>query len=96
MSNFPATTPPADFDFMIGDWKVQHRRLNQRLVGCTDWTDFLGISSTRKILQGFGNVEDNVLYLPEGEVNALALRSFDLTTQKWAIWWLDGSLRVSS
>ena len=75
---------------MIGDWTVRHRRLNERLVGCTEWTEFSGTSSTRKILQGFGNVEDNVLHFPEGTVRAAAFRSFDPATEQWSIWWLDG------
>ncbi len=81
---------PTDFDFIIGDWRVRHRRLNERLAGCTDWTEFDGTSSTRKILGGFGNVEDNVLGFPEGDVRAAAFRSFDVETRTWAIWWLDG------
>ena len=84
----PATAPP-DFDFIIGEWQVHHRRLNSRLTGCTDWTEFLGTSSTRKILGGFGNVEDNVLNFPDGEVRAAAFRSFNETSQERAIWWLD-------
>jgi hypothetical protein len=80
----------ADFDFIIGDWRVRHRRLNERLAGCTQWTEFHGKSSTRKILGGFGNVEDNVLGFPDGEVRAAAFRSFDAATSTWAIWWLDG------
>ena len=90
MSNSTPSIPPSDFDFMIGDWHVRHRRLNERLAGCTDWTEFVGTSSTRKILDGFGNVEDNVLNFPEGKVKAAAFRSFDATSRKWAIWWLDG------
>jgi len=84
------TITPHDFDFIIGDWKVRHRRLNDRLVSCTEWTEFTGTSSTRKVLQGMGNLEDNVLDFPDGSVRALALRSFDTSTQTWAIWWLDG------
>ncbi|HEY6641831.1 hypothetical protein [Povalibacter sp.] len=81
---------PTDFDFIIGDWRVLHRRLNSRLTGCTDWTEFEGLSSTRKILGGFGNVEDNILGFPEGEVRAAAVRSFDRSARRWSIWWLDG------
>lgn len=81
---------PSDFDFMIGDWQVRHRRLNSRLTGCTEWTEFDGISSTRKMLNGFGNVEDNLLHFPEADVRAAAFRSFDPATRTWAIWWLDG------
>jgi hypothetical protein len=88
-SKIPAA-PSADFDFIIGDWHVIHRRLNARLSGCTEWTEFAGLNSTRKILGGFGNVEDNLLRFPDGDVRAAAFRSFNAETQQWAIWWLDG------
>lgn len=85
-----AIAPPADFDFMVGDWTVRHRRLDARLCGCNDWTEFAGRSCTRPILGGWGNVEDNVLCFPGGAVRATAFRSFDRQTKQWAIWWLDG------
>lgn len=81
---------PADFDFIIGRWSVLHRRLDVRLAGCTRWTTFAGSSETRKVLQGFGNLEDNLLHFPDGSVRALALRSWDPASGNWAIWWLDG------
>ena len=90
MSTSQPSPPPADFDFIIGDWQVRHRRLNSRLTGCTEWTEFLGTSSTRKILGGFGNVEDNVLLFPQEQVRAAAFRSYDARSQTWSIWWLDG------
>jgi hypothetical protein len=87
-SNTPLS--PVDFDFLIGEWSIHHRRLNARLVGCTDWTEFAGRSTTRKILGGFGNVEDHVLSFPDGQVRAAAIRSFNPQSRTWAIWWLDG------
>ena len=90
MPSSNSNAAPTDFDFIIGDWCVRHRRLNSRLAACTDWTEFSGLSSTRKILGGFGNVEDNVLSFPDAEVRATAFRSFDPQTRTWAIWWLDG------
>lgn len=85
-----APDAPHDFDFILGDWRVRHRRLNARLSGCTEWTAFEGLSSTRATLGGFGNVEDNLLHFPDGDVRAIAMRSFDPATGTWAIWWLDG------
>ena len=88
----PLVTKPSaatDFDFIIGNWEVRHRRLDSRLSGCSEWTEFSGLSSTRKILGGFGNVEDNILHFPEGEVRAAAFRSFNSESRTWAIWWLD-------
>jgi hypothetical protein len=81
---------PTDFDFALGDWRVAHRRLRQRLAGCTDWVAFEGAMSTHAVLGGWGNVEDNLLQLPEGPYRALALRSFDARSRQWSIWWLDG------
>jgi hypothetical protein len=90
MPSFTSPTSSADFDFMLGDWRVHHRRLNARLSGCTEWTEFRGTSCTRTILGGLGNVEDNVLAFPDGAVRAAAFRSFNEQSQEWAIWWLDG------
>lgn len=90
MSPTDASTAPADFDFIIGSWIVHHRRLKERLAGCKEWVEFRGTSNTRPILGGFGNVEDNLLALPEGDYHAAALRSFDAVSGQWSIWWLDG------
>lgn len=84
-----ASAPP-DFDFVMGDWTVEHRRLKERLAQCDEWIEFDGAMSTCKILGGFGNLEDNILRFPDGEVRAVALRSYDPLTKTWAIWWLDG------
>ena len=81
---------PADFDFVIGCWNVAHRRLKERLANCSEWVEFSGTSETRRVLGGSGNIEDNVLELPEGTYRAVALRSFNPAEGAWAIWWLDG------
>lgn len=44
----------------------------------------------RKILGGFGNLEDNLLHFPGSSFRAIALRSYNSETRKWSIWWLDG------
>lgn len=80
----------ADFDFFIGTWRIQHRRLKERLVGCQQWESFEGSSRVQKMLGGNVNVDDNLLHLPDGEYRALTMRSFDVASGKWSIWWLDG------
>ena len=79
-----------DFDFFLGNWRVMHRRLTERLVGCNEWVEFTGTCMTQPILGGFGNIDDNVLELPSGMYRAATLRSFDAKTETWSIWWLDG------
>lgn len=79
-----------DFDFLIGDWRVRHRRLRERLAGCDDWVEFDGACSARSTLGGAGNVDDNLLTMPDGAYRAVSLRAFDTATGLWSIWWLDG------
>ncbi len=83
--------PSTDFDFEIGQWRVAHRRLRERLAGCSDWEEFGGSADMRPILGGNGNVEDNLIHLPSGSIRAIALRSFDPATGSWAIWWLSST-----
>ena len=79
-----------DFDFQQGRWRVAHRRLKDRLMGCTEWEEFEGTCEMRLILGGNGNIEDNLLRISTGSYRALALRSYDPKSATWAIWWLDG------
>jgi hypothetical protein len=79
-----------DFDFLIGKWKVHHRRLNGRLVGSHDWVEFDGTSELWMTMNGHGTVDDNYLALPSGPYRAVGIRGYDPKTQTWAIWWLDG------
>jgi hypothetical protein len=79
-----------DFDFWIGDWKIHHRRLKERLADNHEWIEFDGTSSAKKTMAGWGNMDDNFLDMPEGAYRALTVRAFDARTGQWAIWWLDG------
>ena len=79
-----------DFDFLMGAWKVRHRRLKERLLGCQDWERFDGETRVWPLLDGRGNVDDNLLHLPSGPYRAVSLRAFDEAAQQWSIWWLDG------
>jgi hypothetical protein len=81
---------PTDFDFLIGRWRVAHRRLNARLKGCSEWTRFAGLCVAHKTLGGYGNVDDNWLELPSGAYRALTMRAYDAAKRNWSIWWLDG------
>jgi len=78
-----------DFDFVFGDWTVRHRRLTVRLAGSDAWEEFDGTSSTRPVLGGNGNIEDNFIEFPGDPYRAVALRSYDHEAGTWAIWWLD-------
>src|SRR6188768_3082824 len=90
----PRTVEPGpsvhDFDFYMGTWWVRHRRLKERLAGSDEWEEFEGTSRAWPLLDGAGNVDDNVLELPGGTYRAISLRTYDPWSEKWSIWWLDG------
>lgn len=92
MAAIPRTPAPPGaegFDFFLGDWRVRHRQLQQRLAGSTEWIEFGGVTSTRRILGGWGNLDENILEKPAGAYQAVTMRLFDPKHAQWSIWWID-------
>src|SRR5436190_8660300 len=83
------TTGVNDFDFLVGNWRVHHRRLKERLSGSHDWIEFEGTCAMQKILDGAGNMDENVLDFPGNAYRALTLRTYDSAKRQWSIWWFD-------
>ena len=79
-----------DFDFIAGEWRVHHRVLKDRLAASHDWMVFDGTQKAWLTLNGYGNVDDNVLDKPTGTYRGVTVRSYDPQTGLWSIWWLDG------
>lgn len=77
------------FAFQTGQWRVKHRKLRERLTGCSEWVEFNGTCEAREIMGGAGNIEDNFLEDPAGAYHAAALRRIDPTTGEWTIYWFD-------
>jgi hypothetical protein len=63
-----------DFDFFVGRWSVRHRRLKERLAASAQWEQFGGTSEMHKLMDGQGNIDDNVIELPAGRYRAVSLR----------------------
>jgi hypothetical protein len=76
-----------DFDFLIGTWKVHHRTLKKRLNGSTEWEEFDGDTVDRKILNGLGNMDENLIHSKKGPVHAISLRLFNPVSKEWSIHW---------
>jgi hypothetical protein len=81
---------PQDWDFLVGDWRVRHRRLRQRLAGSDAWDEFDGTLRNWPVLGGHGNVGDNLMRFPSADVRGLGIRAYDPATRQWSSWWLDG------
>ena len=76
-----------DFDFLIGAWKVHHRSLKARLKRSTEWGEFDGEMTSRKILSGLGNLDENILHWSTGSIEAITLRLFNPVSRAWSIYW---------
>ena len=76
-----------DFDFLIGTWKVHHRMLMQRLKASTDWAEFEGETVDRKIMNGLGNMDENIIHMKSSPVHAITLRLFNPASKEWSIHW---------
>ena len=81
--------PNTDFDFLIGNWKCRHRYLVKRLADCHDWIEFDGPFAARKILGGFGNIDEGEINLPGDAYTGVSLRTWDSDKSRWSIYWLD-------
>ena len=91
----PKPAPPPNlsglhaFDFLVGEWRVHHWRLKERLMDNHEWVEFDGTCANFQLMNGYSNVDDNVLSMPSGEYRGVGLRAYDPVSAQWAIWWLD-------
>lgn len=87
-------TPPApgaihDFDFLVGTWTTQQRRLKRRLQGCQDWETFEATSTVQRLPGGMANFDTLVAETWRPGWVGMSLRVFNPTTQLWSIYWID-------
>jgi hypothetical protein len=88
------TSSPDDFDFFVGSWKVHNRKLNKRLAGCDEWTEFEALSECRKILNGFGNTDSFKTNVDGKMFEGMTLRLFNPQTKLWSIYWADSNVVI--
>lgn len=85
------SSSPDDFDFFVGKWRVHNRKLNKRLAGCAEWTEFEARSEFRKILNGFGNTDSFKTDFDGKPFEGMTLRLFNPNTKLWSIYWADSN-----
>lgn len=84
----PAPTgQPGDFDFLSGEWKIKHCRLNNG-----QWDEFDGQATVRSILGGVGSVEE--LRIPSRQFSGMGLRLLDVERKLWADHWVNAKTGV--
>lgn len=90
--NASSTSSNNDFNFLIGKWKMYHRRLNKRLENCKDWTEFESVDSNYSILSGKADMDIySTTQMPgmEGQLfEGATLRLFNPETKLWSLYWV--------
>ncbi|MBT1687768.1 NIPSNAP family protein [Dawidia soli] len=84
-----ATSSADDFDFLIGRWVIQNRKLKARLSNSHEWDTFEATGTLRKVLHGRGNIDDFITAFDGKPFEGMALRIFDPATKLWSIYWSD-------
>ena len=74
-----------DFDFEIGRWKTELRRLKRPLTGSTEWARYSGTTIVTSIWGGKANLVELEVDGPAGRLQALSLRLYNPETREWAL-----------
>lgn len=78
----------SDFDFLTGSWLVRHRRLRERLTGCTDWDVFENTFEARTQLNGLVSIDEGALPQPS-PYRGMTFRTYDVAAGEWRLHWFD-------
>ena len=77
---------PQDFDFEIGRWKTQLKRLSNPLSGQpAQWVEYDGTTLVTKVWDGRANLVELDVKGPAGRIEGLSLRLFNPETRQWSL-----------
>ena len=74
-----------DFDFEIGTWRTELKRLQQPLTGSTSWVEYQGTTVVRKVWDGRANLVELEVDGPAGHIEALSLRLYNPESHQWSL-----------
>src|SRR5437660_3712906 len=76
-----------DFDFNIGHWDVELKRLTNPLSGNSQWTDWKGTGEVAPVWNGRGSIAEFELDGPTGHLQGVGLRLYNPEAKQWTISW---------
>ena len=74
-----------DFDWEIGTWKTQLKRLVRPLTGSTTWVEYEGTTVVRKVWNGRANLVELKASGPAGSFEGLSLRLYNPQSRQWSL-----------
>ena len=90
-ANLPQRDGSHDFDFLIGNWRAQVRRLPDRLNNSNAWIEYDGISNHKKLLDSNANFEEFEVTSADKKlhIKAQTLRLYNPASHQWSIYLVD-------
>ena len=74
-----------DFDWEIGTWKTQLKRLQNPLSGSDTWVEYQGTTVVTKVWDGRANLVELDVTGPSGSIEALSLRLYNPDARQWSL-----------
>jgi hypothetical protein len=93
VSTAAPAAPPATavgqqaFDWEIGTWKTELKRLKHPLSGSQEWVGYSGTSVVKGVLDGRANLVELRVAGPAGRIEGLSLRLFNPQARQWSLNW---------
>jgi hypothetical protein len=87
-----ATSSPQDFDFLLGKWKLKHRKLKSRLSGSNEWEEFETAVEDFTILEGKGNMDVGYATRDGKPWEGRTIRLFNPKTRLWSLHWIASNI----
>jgi hypothetical protein len=84
-STIPQRDGQRDFDFEIGNWKTNLKRLVNPLSGSTRWVEYEGTTVVRRVWDGRANLVELNVSGPAGKIEGLSLRLYNPQTRQWSL-----------
>lgn len=85
-----------DFDFVVGRWRVELRRLRKPLSGSDEWDLYTGWSEGRALWDGRANIDEFRVHCAatDTHLDGLTLRLYNPETREWSLYWANGATGV--
>jgi hypothetical protein len=80
-----------DFDFAVGTWKSEIKRLEKPLMGSTTWVPSEAKLRVQSLWQGDASLEELILDGANVHVDGITLRLYDPESKQWRIYWANRS-----
>ena len=74
-----------DFDFEIGTWKTQLKRLVKPLTGSKTWVEYEGVTKVTKVFDGRANLVELKATGSAGTFEGLSLRLYNPQSRQWSL-----------